>query len=128
MKKRLYDSSSSVGNPLRWMNANGYDIFLGCSSRNHIDLSWINHRVAPQLQLVFYCALNLIFENFHQLLLNNTLMHIVKSNIMIFWWLLNFKSQNRNRWEYSCLRFLIMKRCSLLKLGFQTSDYVYFFV
>ncbi|VDK54324.1 unnamed protein product [Gongylonema pulchrum] len=35
MKKRSYDSnsstSSSVANPLRWMNANGYDIayFLG---------------------------------------------------------------------------------------------------
>lgn len=54
LKKRSYDSSSSVANPLRWMNANEYDIFLGCSSRNRIDLAWINHRAAPQLQLAFY--------------------------------------------------------------------------
>uniref|UniRef100_A0A915Q7B9 Uncharacterized protein n=1 Tax=Setaria digitata TaxID=48799 RepID=A0A915Q7B9_9BILA len=49
LKKRSYDSSGSVANPLRWMNANGYHVFLGCSSRNRIDLSWINHRAAPQL-------------------------------------------------------------------------------
>uniref|UniRef100_A0AAF5RU23 Uncharacterized protein n=2 Tax=Wuchereria bancrofti TaxID=6293 RepID=A0AAF5RU23_WUCBA len=49
LKKRSYDSGSSVTNPLRWINANGYDIFLGCSSRNRVDLSWINHRAAPQL-------------------------------------------------------------------------------
>ncbi|EJW80737.1 hypothetical protein WUBG_08352, partial [Wuchereria bancrofti] len=29
LKKRSYDSGSSVTNPLRWINANGYDIFLG---------------------------------------------------------------------------------------------------
>ncbi|KAL3990758.1 putative integral membrane protein [Acanthocheilonema viteae] len=49
LKKRSYNSSISVANPLRWTNANGYDIFLGCSSRNRIDLAWINHRAAPQL-------------------------------------------------------------------------------
>ncbi|KAM3727812.1 Ubiquitin carboxyl-terminal hydrolase [Dirofilaria immitis] len=50
LKKRSYDGNSgNVANPLRWMNANGYDIFLGCSSRNRIDLAWINHRAAPQL-------------------------------------------------------------------------------
>uniref|UniRef100_A0A8R1TNU9 Uncharacterized protein n=1 Tax=Onchocerca volvulus TaxID=6282 RepID=A0A8R1TNU9_ONCVO len=49
LKKRSYDNSGSVANPLRWMNAIGYDIFLGCSSRNRIDLAWINHRAAPQL-------------------------------------------------------------------------------
>uniref|UniRef100_A0A183HS67 Lysosomal trafficking regulator lyst n=1 Tax=Onchocerca flexuosa TaxID=387005 RepID=A0A183HS67_9BILA len=54
LKKRSYDNSGSIANPLRWMNANGYDIFLGCSSRNRIDLAWINHRAAPQLQLVFF--------------------------------------------------------------------------
>ncbi|VDK84853.1 unnamed protein product [Litomosoides sigmodontis] len=49
LKKRSYDNSSSIPNPLRWMDANGYDIFLGCSSRSRIDLTWINHRAAPQL-------------------------------------------------------------------------------
>ncbi|VDN02086.1 unnamed protein product [Thelazia callipaeda] len=55
LNKRCYNSSSTVTNPLRWMNTYGYDIFLGCSSRNRVDLIWINHRAAPQLQLVLSC-------------------------------------------------------------------------
>ncbi|VBB32877.1 unnamed protein product [Acanthocheilonema viteae] len=57
LKKRSYNSSISVANPLRWTNANGYDIFLGCSSRNRIDLAWINHRAAPQLHSVGFMVI-----------------------------------------------------------------------